>query len=304
MENSKLRGVVAAAVTPVTAEFGIDSVRLASHCKTLLSDGCSFVSTFGTTGEGVSFSTSQKIEALRGLVCEGADMGRQVPAIMTPGIDEAGRMVAEVAALGCRAALVLPPYYYQDISDEGVVAFFDTLLEAAGRPDIEILLYNIPQLSRVSFTPDLVKKLIARFGDAIVGIKDSTGVLDNTLMLARTFPDLSVFTGDDRVMPPLVEAGGAGIIGGLPNLFSGDLRKLCDAPAGPEATQLSAVAAKRIEAVDNHGGLLALKAALAIRYEDPEWVRAAPPLMGLPPAQRVEIMAELERANFVTVPDA
>ncbi|WP_158626130.1 dihydrodipicolinate synthase family protein [Arsenicitalea aurantiaca] len=280
MPHSDLRGVIAAAATPVTADFSIDVDRLAAHCARLLADGCAFVSSFGTTGEGASFSTAEKIAALRALKAAGASMAHQIPSIMTPSTDEAGGMLAEIAALGCRAALVLPPFYYP-VTEEGIVAFFALMLERAGNPDIELLLYNIPQLSRTAFTPSLIDKLVARFGSRIVGLKDSTGDVENGVMLARRYPGLSIFTGDDRVVPALLAAGGAGMIGGMPNVFARDLRALYDAPEGPAGAALLANQAARIDTVNANGSQLALKAALAEVYADPEWARAMPPLVAL-----------------------
>ena len=294
MIKKPLKGIVAAAITPVLDNNQIDSIRLAGFCKTLLSEGCSYVSTFGTTGEGASFSTRQKLSALETMAQNGVDMAQQIPAIITASFDDAGQMMSGIAALNCRAALVLPPFYYSGISDEGVVDYFEAVIEAAEDPNIDILLYNIPLFSSVLFTPELVAKLLHRFGSKIVGIKDSTGVMADTIHLAKTFPELAVFTGDDRVMPALVEAGGAGMIGGLPNIFARDLNALYGAPSGPESGKLKAVAAKRIEAVDSLGGLLAIKAAIAAKTKDPEWRRAAPPLIGLSLEQQNSIVLKIE----------
>ena len=304
MPNSNLTGIICASVTPVTAQFDIDAVRLASHCARLLAEGCSFVSSFGTTGEGASFSTNEKIAALRALRDAGADMSRQIPSVMTPSSDEAGRLVAEIAALGCRGALVLPPFYYASATEEGIVAFFETVLERAGQPDIDILLYNIPQFSRITFTPSLVGKLIARFGSRIVGVKDSTGSLESGVALAEGFPELSIFTGDDRVLPHLLQRGGAGMIGGMPNLFSKDLRQLFEAPTSEAGATISAHAKTRIEAVDGNGALIALKAALAALYGDTEWARAMPPLLALSPERAEIVFRAIEGTGYALKPAA
>jgi len=298
LPNSDLKGVICAAATPVTARFEVDADRFAMHCERLLNDGCSFVSSFGTTGEGASFSTNEKIVALRAIKAAGADMARQIPSIMTPSSDEAGRMLAEVAALGARAALVLPPFYYPMVED-GVVAFFELMLERAGNPSIDLLLYNIPQLSRTAFTPSLIDKLIARFGSRIVGIKDSTGDVENGVMLARRYPQLSIFTGDDRVVPALLAAGGAGMIGGMPNVFARDLRAMYDAPQTPRGQALLASQASRIDTVNANGSQLALKAALARVYNNAEWARPLPPLIALPQAQAQSVWDAFLATGFV-----
>ena len=105
MLHPDLSGVVAASVTPVDAQLQIDIDRLSHHCENLFSNGCSFISTFGTTGEGVSLSTEQKIAAMGQMKAAGLSLEKHIPAIMTPTADEAGRMIAAASELGCRAAL-------------------------------------------------------------------------------------------------------------------------------------------------------------------------------------------------------
>jgi 4-hydroxy-tetrahydrodipicolinate synthase len=289
----ELKGVIAASITPVTADFEIDVERLAAHAGRLLDEGCSFVSTFGTTGEGASFSTVQKIAALGGLKAAGVDMSRQVPGVMTPTLDDAVRMMNAVADCGCRAALVLPPFYYE-AGEAGIAAFYDALI-ARTSGDLEIVLYNIPQLSRVRFTPSLITGIVERHGSRIAGIKDSTGDVGNGVMLAKTFPQLAVFTGDDRVMPPLLANGGAGLIGGLPNLFARDLKALYDNPENAALLEKQAV---RIAAVDAYGSLVALKAALAHYTGDEAFARTMPPLLPLGPGDRRQLVASFEETGF------
>ena len=299
MSNSDLNGIISAATTPVTAAFEIDADRLARHCERLLNSGCSFVSTFGTTGEGASLSSRQKIAAMHALKAAGADMSRHIPSVMTPTADEAGAMIAAAASLGCRGVLVLPPFYYDTVGNEGIVAFVEDALRRAGRPDIDILLYNIPRFSRITYTPELIDLLVAKFGSAIVGLKDSTGIAENGKMLAQRYPNLSIFTGDDRVMPGLVQAGGAGMIGGMPNVFSADLRAIYEAPGAAETEQLRLHAGQRIVTVDGNGSMLALKATLAAIYDDPSWSRAVPPLIGLDATQTATVLSEFAETGFV-----
>jgi 4-hydroxy-tetrahydrodipicolinate synthase len=297
-DTKELAGIVCAAVTPVGPDHRIDAPRLARHCRQVLDDGCSHVSVFGTTGEGASFSSAEKRAALSALVEAGVPAARQIPAVMTPSLSEAAEMLAAAEGLGCRAALILPPFYYTDPGDAGIVAFFEAMLERAGSDRIDLLLYNIPRFSRITFTPRLVEALLRRFGSRIVGVKDSTGSLDSGLELVRAFPDLSIFTGDDRVMPALRAAGGAGMIGGMPNLFAADAVRVMAAPEAAETAALRAAAARRIEAVDGNGGLPALKAMLARRYGDRAWRRAVPPLGALPDEAEDRVLAALAETGY------
>jgi 4-hydroxy-tetrahydrodipicolinate synthase len=293
VSKPELKGVIAASITPITADLQIDVARLAAHAARLLGEGCSYVSTFGTTGEGASFSTVEKMAALAGLKAAGLDMGRQVPGVMTPTLDDAARMLRAVADLGCRAALVLPPFYYE-AGEAGIAAFYDALI-ARAPTDIDIILYNIPQLSRIRFTPELITTILDRHGPRIAGIKDSTGDVGNGVMLTRTFPQLAVFTGDDRVMPSLLANGGAGLIGGLPNLFACDLKALYD---DPQNAALLDKQAARIAAVDAYGSLVALKAALAHYTGDEAFARTMPPLLPLDAGDRARLVAGFEETGF------
>ena len=295
VRDSDLRGIVAASLTPVTEALEIDDGRLAVHVSVLLDQGCSFVSTFGTTGEGASFSVGQKIAALEKLAAAGIDMARFMPAVMSPTVDDAAQMLAALDRLKCRAAVVLPPFYY-GARNAGVAAFFDAMLSRAAVRDIGVVLYNIPQLSRVTFDPDLIRSLIDKHGRRIVGLKDSTGSRDNAVMLAKTFPELAIFVGDDRVLPDLLAAGGAGLIGGLPNLFARSSVAFYGAPNGEGAAELMKIARERIETVVANEDLVALKGALAHYRRDPAWLRTMPPLLPLPDTR----IAEVQRAFAAT----
>ncbi|WP_099823982.1 dihydrodipicolinate synthase family protein [Oceaniglobus indicus] len=300
MTKPRLAGVIAASVTPVTAGGEIDVARLARHIGRLHADGCDYVSTFGTTGEGASLGSAQKAAALHELAEAGIDMARQLPSVMTPTVADAALSLRTAGLLGCRAALVLPPFYYPFWTDAGIVDFFAAATEIAERdaPPVDLVLYNIPQFSGVPYSPDLVAMMIDRFGDRVIGMKDSTGDLDNGIMLAKTFPALSIFTGDDRVLPHLLRAGGAGIIGGMPNLFAADLRRIVADPDSAEAAEASEKSARRIEVLDGNGGLAAIKAALAIYGDDPGLSQVMPPLRALDDATARRVVAMVDETGF------
>jgi 4-hydroxy-tetrahydrodipicolinate synthase len=275
-----LHGIVAASLTPVTADFGIDVPRLAGHVAMLLDQGCSFVSPFGSTGEGPSFSTRQKIAALNELRALGTDMARLIPAAMSTTVDDTVAVLRASADLGCRATLVVPPYYYTPAHNDGIAQFYNLCAQACGGTfPTDVILYHIPQLSGVAFDPMLISRLLAAHGDRIVAIKDSTGDVAHAAMLHRAFPEVKVFTGDDRVLPSLLAAGGAGMIGGLPNVVAPTLCALYQKHAGSEGPTLAAQSRVRIEAIERCGGIGALRAVKAELASDPEWLRSMPPLL-------------------------
>ena len=291
--NKDLGGIVAASLTPLEADGGIDIGRMKHHFDWLFAQGCSFVSPFGSTGEGPSFSVAEKRAALVALKEAGVDMGRVIPAAMSAAVDDTVTSIETALELGCRAILIVPPYYYGSASQDGIADFFAACAgRFGGNFPLDVVLYHIPQMSKIAFGTALVADLVARFPGRIAGIKDSTGNRDHTVMLAKSFPQLRIFTGDDRVLPDLLEAGGAGMIGGLPNVVAPDLCAFFADPKGANAATIMQRAALRIAAVDDHGGISALKALKAETYADPAWNRHKAPLRALDG----EVYAQLRKA--------
>ncbi len=277
LQNTNLKGIVGAALTPVTEDYEVDVAALKKHCDALLDEGCEYVSVFGTTGEGASFSSQQKVDALRSLAHLGMNMSKHIPAVISSSVDEAALLYKAISELGCRAALIIPPFYYQ-ASQAGVVDFYRAVVKKSGGIRLEVVLYNFPFFSGVKFTPSLVQAVIDALGDRVIGIKDSTGNLEEGMTLIQSFPQLSIFTGDDRILRRMVQAGGAGMIGGMTNLFAKDAVAMY---AGQHDPSIDQMAAQRIEAVDSNGGLIALKALLSDRYGLPSFNRLMPPLLRL-----------------------
>lgn len=274
--ESNLKGVIAACITPITGACEIDADRLRSHMDEVLAEGCSYVSEFGTTGEGASFSTRQKADALKAMADADMDMKRHIPGVVSSSLDEAALMLKAIAEVDARAALVIPPFYYTPSAPEAVVDFYEAMIARAGTPDTEIILYNFPHFSGVTFDVHLVQLMLERLGDRVIGIKDSTGDLDAGIKLIKAFPQLSIFTGDDNILPEMVAAGGAGMIGGMTNPYPADTVQLY---TGPITDELRENARRRIEAVDSFGGLTVLKAMVAEKRGDDAFAATMPPLL-------------------------
>lgn len=290
-----LRGIIAASVTPVHEDFSIDVPRLAAHISWLLANGCDMVSVFGTTGEGASFPVEMRNEALRALVAAGLPPQRLIPAVMTCAVADARSMVAAATALNCRSVLLLPPYYY-GADDSGVAEFIAAVMGPS--PMIDMILYHIPAMSRFAFSHDLIMALSARYGARLAGIKDSTGDTSATISLARRLPRLAVFTGTDSDLVPLLAAGGAGIIGGVPNVNARTLRQMLDASAVDQPAWAAQVAFL-LEAVVAYGGPMPIKTLVAHQYGDRAWLRAAPPLRPQSESDRATLVERFLAAGFV-----
>lgn len=289
-----LRGIVAAAVTPVTVDLEIDVPRLVAHLGWLLANGCDMVSVFGTTGEGPSFSVDARCAALRAVVAAGIPPQRLLPAAMASAALEARRLAEEATTLGCRAVLMLPPFYYPADS-AGVARFLDVAM--GPKPTIDMILYHIPALSRFAFDTELIARLRDRHGTRLAGIKDSTGDRAHTLALARRFPEIAVFTGTDLDLLPLLAAGGAGIIGGIPNVNAPTLRTLIDAPAEHRADLEMRIGAL-FDAVVGFGGPMPIKTLVAYLHRDDAWLQAVPPISPQPESDRAVLIERFVSAGF------
>lgn len=294
-QTTRAGSLIAAALTPFAEDGSIDLARLGAHAATLFADGCDRIVMFGTTGEGASLGCAAKLEALRGLVADGIGPDRLIVGVMETDVHAARRTIRWAADAGAHAVLMLPPYYYP-ADDDGVFEFFSAA--CGGRdPGVDVLLYHIPQLSRFAFKPALIRRLGDHLGARLRGIKDSTGDRAHTLGLATAFPDLSVFTGTDTDLPALLGAGGAGIIGGLPNINAQGLRVVID-NTGPAHDTACQVAGRLLRLVEDRGGISALKAIAAQRYSDDGWLRARAPMRPLAATARAALLADAAAAGY------
>lgn len=279
--------LIAASITPVLATGRIDRQRLATHVGRLLGAGCDQVSIFGTSGEGPSLGIDDRIAAFDALLDAGIAADRLIPGVMTNSLLDGVTLLEHWDRAGAAAALVMPPTYFS-ATDDGVVAYVRALLDGSDT-DIPIVLYNFPAFSGVTFTPGLVDRLRTALPGRIAGIKDSTGDLDSGLALVAAHPDLAIYTGDDRLVPALVAAGGRGMIGGIPNLFPEDCAAMVKEGGGDPA-----LADRRIRAIDGiGGGTPALKALVADIAGDEAYALPVPPLLPLSDTVRDSLRREL-----------
>jgi 4-hydroxy-tetrahydrodipicolinate synthase len=190
----------------------------------------------------------------------------------------------------------MPPFFFRDrISDAGAFNFYATAIDGIGRPDLRAILYHFPDITGVSITPELVRRLTDRFPGIVAGIKDSGGDWEYTENLITRFSDLAVLTGEEVHVPFLLKAGGAGTICGLANIVPGLMRQLFDAPSlSARRRYLPLIHA--IDAVMSRGTFVCcLKAVIAAESGNLDWLRVLPPLYPLPAYERRTIVSGFRR---------
>ncbi len=294
------RGVWAPALTALHEDLSIDEQRVVEHVEWLLSHGCHGVVLFGTTGEGTSFSVEERMRALEAVLTGGADPERLMIGTGCCALSDTVRLTAHAAANGCRKVLVLPPFYYKGVSDDGLYRSYAEVIERVGDAELKLFFYHFPRQSATPISETLIERLAAGFGDTIAGVKDSSGDWSNTQSLIRRFPRLAIFPGSETLQLDALEIGGAGCISASANVNGAGIRRVYEeweagAPQAESAQQQATAVRAAIEA---YPLCPALKAIVAHYRADPGWSLVRPPLQPLNAAAARELVANLERLDF------
>ncbi len=296
-----LSGVTAAVATPLTADRDIDVPRWAHHCRWLLANGCDGLAVFGTTGEANSFTASERMAALENLIAAGVPAERLVPGTGVCALPEAVALSRQAVDLGCAGCLVLPPFYYKGVPDDGLFAAFAGIVESIADPRLRMYLYHFPQMSGVPVPVPVAARLAEAFPGIVVGIKDSSGDLHNMKELVREIPGFAVLAGSDELLLPVLDAGGAGCITAVANIAAHMAREVHDLwrggdRAGARTRQESLSHVRRV--VTRFPALPAVKACIARQLDDPRWRAVRPPLMALDDARRDDLFRQLDDLGF------
>lgn len=210
-------GVYAAAATPMLPDLSCNIQELANHCQDLIAKGCAGIILFGTTGEGPSFSTEERIWALHEIISTGVDPSRCIVGVACCAVEESVELIQCAAELRYSAAMIVPPFFFKGVGDAGVIAFYRKVIHKAR--GIKVLLYHIPQFSGVPITLPIIQTLCEEFPNTVIGVKESEGNLDLTRAILKQNPRLKIFVGNETQIEEAVAAGAAGAISGLANIF-------------------------------------------------------------------------------------
>ncbi|MBS0626104.1 MAG: dihydrodipicolinate synthase family protein [Verrucomicrobia bacterium] len=213
------RGIYAAVLTPLKKDLSCDVEKLVQHSLGLIEKGCQGVALFGTTGEGPSFSTRERIDVLLRAVALGLDPKKILFGNAASSIDDTVEAAKAVCSVGCAALLAAPPCFYKNVKEEGVVSFYREIIRRSGDGRLKVILYHIPQFSGVPMTIPIIEKLVSEFSETIVGLKESEGNLPLAKAAIERFKNLMIYVGSEKMIVDAVRAGGAGSICGLANLY-------------------------------------------------------------------------------------
>lgn len=281
-----IRGIWAATLTPIDRDLSPDASRAIPYCRELLARGCDGINALGTTGEAMSFSIAQRERFMEALAAAGLPMGRLMAGTGAASLDDCAKLTRRAFELGYAAALVMPPFFYREISDEGIVTFFDALFARTNPPPNRVLLYNFPRMSGVTFHAALVDRLLLEFPGVIGGMKDSSNDARLQEQIIGRHPQLAVLPGSESGLVAAKRRGIAGCISGSVALW----------PQLAAAVFASGDEGQGAELTRRRGALSGVPFIPAVRHltakqrREPAWERAMPPNEPLPSeAQRAMV---------------
>ena len=298
-QRYNLGGVWAPCLTPINEDYSIDCSKLHDHIEWLLSNGCTGVALFGTTGEAASFSAAERTEALEKIVKSGIAPDRLMIGNGFTSISDTVKVTNHALELGCEKVLMIPPFFFKDLSTEGIAVSYRYVLDQVNSSNLKVILYNFPQMSTVPITHELIDRLIESHDELIVGLKDSSGDWNSVEGFIQNFPKLSVFPGSDLHLLQGLKVGGVGTITATADINPQGIRRVYDLWAEDEDAEEAQSRADMIrEIVFQYPLAAALKAIHSVFRSDPQWRMVRPPLTVLGTADTEKLLGELDSAGF------
>src|SRR5512147_1661270 len=296
----RIEGVLSPVVTPFKRDYSPDAERFVRHCRWLLKSGCAGLAVFGTNSEANSLSVPEKRFLLEKLVDGGVPAAALMPGTGHNAITDSIELTREAVRLGCAGVLMLPPFYYKGVSDEGLYRNFAEIIERVGDERLQLYLYHIPPVSQVPITLALIERLLAKYPGIVAGVKDSSGDWSNTKAMLDRFKDrgFDVFPGSEVFLLDGLRAGGKGCITATGNVNPGPISEVFRNFRSAESDKLQARITATRKIVQKVPMIPALKAITAHFANDPQWKTVRPPLTELAPEQEKQVITELKAAGF------
>ena len=290
MSTKTMSGVIAAIATPIDETGAPDLARAIKLARFLLDNGCDGLNVLGTTGEATSFSLAERKSVMDAYKANGLPLERLMVGTGAAAVSDAVALTKHAAELGFAGALVLPPFYYKGVPDDGLAAYIDTLVQATASAPIPIYLYHYPAMSGLPWHVALIDRLLKAHPTRIVGLKDSSGDMAYARAAAAVKPGFAVFPSTEAALIEARRGEFAGCISATANL-NADLCARAWATGDTVALEAAVAIRKLFEGKPLVPGV---KALLAHIHGDPALARTKPPLAMFPAADRAAVIAGYE----------
>ncbi len=280
--------------TPFHADFSIDQKAFLAHCHALLEEGATGLAVLGTTSEANSLSMTERMGIVDAMISDGIPAGRILPGTGACAFPDAIELSRHATKAGCAGVLLLPPFFYKSVSDDGLFTYVESVVRGVDDDQLQIYLYHFPGMTGgVGWSNELIARLRRAFPQAIVGLKDSTGEWESTRSFIKQNPGLAVFPANEALLAQAVPIGAAGCISATANVNARVLVKLLNTLAAGEPCDEMAEAATALRNSFSSFPLVpAVKAIVGTRYNNPGWSRVRPPLSALSDDQQKRLLSD------------
>lgn len=287
-----LTGLWPPVATPFDEGGAVDTTRLLRHSRALLANGASGLAILGTTSEANSLTLEERRLVIQAHVEGGIPASKLLPGTGACAIDDAVALTRLAGSIGVAAVLLLPPFYYKKVSDDGLFTFVATVIERCGGRVPKIMLYHIPQLAGAGWSIELTARLRDAFPEIIAGMKNSSGDYAHTKSMIEAFPDLAIFPGAETYLIKAMADGASGCISATANINAAAISHFLTHWNTPGADTMQERLNAVRKAAEGRVMIPSLKAVLAERYRDPAWRMVRPPLMPASEATRAELLSD------------
>lgn len=303
LTNSRngFQGIWPALLTPLDAQLNIDHAKLAAHSLSLIKAGCGGVTLFGTTGEGPSFSLQERKDALEKMIANGVPAERIIVSTSCAAIVETLELTRHAVDRSVHGCLVLPPFFFKGISDEGILNGYVQIIEGVNRKDWRLYLYHIPQVIGVDLPHGVIAQLLQRYPGIIAGIKDSSCDQAHSKALAKAFmPPITVYVGFEPDLTTLGPLGSTGAISGLANFMPRAVHRMVLQSTAPGTAHDAQRIQGILDLLKPHALMPALKSVMATLHNDPSWLRVRAPLVAMTPEAHAAFAKEVQQFHIDT----
>lgn len=299
LHPSTLPAVLSPVLTPFKEDGSPDAQKLLKQCQWLESNGVG-QAIFGTNSEANSMSARQKMATLTTLVEGGLNPAHMMPGTGATSIDATVNMTRHALDHKCAGVLMLPPFYYKDITDDGLFAYFSEVIQKVGNTALQIYIYNIPPVTKINLSLSLLERLTKEYPKTIVGMKDSSGDWAYTESVIKLLAPsgFRVYAGSEIFLMRALRAGGVGCISATANVNPRAIAELAAHWRESDADQRQATLDQVRSVFAQYQMIAGMKTAVAHFSKDPEWLRVRPPLMQLSADQQAKLLSELQKINF------
>jgi len=291
-------GAWAAVLTPLNEDFSIDHAAYGAHVDWLLTNGCAGVAALGTTGEANSFSVRERLELIERLSTAGHAAERILVGVGCCAAPDTIELTRASLAASFYNVMMLPPFYYKNVTDEGVFRAYARVIEAVDDPRLRVIIYDIPPMTGFKISLDLLRRLRDAFPQTVVGVKNSSGDWEAMKATLAELPGFKVFAGTEQFLLQTLRAGGPGCISATANVTSRSLAEIYANWKSDKADALQEIATRNRLALQKYPPIPALKEIVAAARKRPGWKRLRPPMINLPNTEAEALLATVRELGL------